>query len=157
MATILLIEDAPGRGFGEAVALEAAGHRVLRCGGGPATFRPCPLLDHTARSLASTADLILFACPLYRPLWGRSYSGAELLHAYRSHPEYGSLPMVVLTAEDPGDVEGTGPLEVAALASWSAAVEAVERLLASALGGRGIPSTKQASTKQALCAPERKR
>jgi CheY-like chemotaxis protein len=152
MATILLIEDAPGRGFGEAAALEAAGHRVLRCGGGPAMFTPCPLLDHTARSLASAADLIVFACPLFRPLWGRSYSGAELLHAYRSHPEYGSLPMVVLTAEDPGQIEGTGAVEVAALTSWSEAVEAVERLLASALGGRCTPSTKQA-----LCTPERKR
>jgi len=152
VATILLIEDAPGRGFGEAAALEAAGHRVLRCGGGPAAFTPCPLLDQTARSLASTAELIVFACPLFQPLWGRSYSGAELLHAYRSHPEYGSLPMVVVTAEDPGHIEGTGPLEVAAATSWGEAVEAVDRLLAAAIGGRGTPSTKQA-----LCTSERSR
>jgi hypothetical protein len=152
MATILLIEDAPGRGFGEAAALEAAGHRVHRCGGGPTTFTPCPLLDHTARSLASEADLIVFACPLFQPLWGRSYSGAELLHAYRSHPQYGSLPMLVVTAEDPGHVDGTGPVGVAAATNWGQVVEAVDGLLASALGGRGAPSTKQA-----LCTPERKR
>lgn len=33
MATILLVEDAPDLSLYEANHLEAAGHRVLRCGG----------------------------------------------------------------------------------------------------------------------------
>ena len=44
MASILLIEDGPGVGRQVTSLLAAAGHRVLRCGGGPTPLAACPLL-----------------------------------------------------------------------------------------------------------------
>jgi hypothetical protein len=46
MASILLIEDGPGLGRQLPSLLAAAGHRVLRCGGGPTPLAACPLLRH---------------------------------------------------------------------------------------------------------------
>jgi hypothetical protein len=44
MATILLVEDGPSVSREIPGLLEEAGHRVMRCGGGPTPLGACPLL-----------------------------------------------------------------------------------------------------------------
>jgi CheY-like chemotaxis protein len=107
MASILLIEDGPGVGRQLTSLLAAAGHRVLRCGGGPTPLAACPLLHQGRCPLADAAELPVFACPLGLPPRGRSYRGIHLLHAYRAHPDYGRLPLV-LVAMAPAGSGGTG-------------------------------------------------
>src|SRR5215207_4170147 len=68
MATILLIEDGPGIGRQLTSLLAAAGHRVLRCGGGPTPLAACPLLRQGRCPLPDAAQLLIFACPLGLPL-----------------------------------------------------------------------------------------
>jgi len=109
MATILLVEDQPDVGLYEAQILEAAGHRILRCMGGPTLFAACPLLRTGRCSLVDQADIIVFSLPMFS-LHGRSYRGEHLLRAYRSHPDYGRLPMVVISIGTPPDLPGRGPL-----------------------------------------------
>ena len=131
MSTILLVEDAPDLTLYEAGLLEAAGHRVLRCGGGPSPFGTCPMMQHSACVLADHADLILFSFRLFPPVTGRRYRGIDLLCAYRSHPRYGKLPMLVVSVGVPEVIEGTGPIEE--VERWSGPrtiLGAVERLLA---------------------------
>jgi hypothetical protein len=132
MAAILLIEDGPGIGGQLPGLLAAAGHRVLRCGGGPTPLAACPLLRQGHCLLADAAELLVFACPLELPLRGRSYRGSHLLAAYRTHPDYGRLPLVLVTIAPPEDLEGTGPTELIATFTDPAAIlAAVHRLLAS--------------------------
>jgi hypothetical protein len=130
MASILLIEDGPGIGGQLPGLLATAGHRVLRCGGGPTPLAACPLLRQGRCLLADAAELLVFACPLDLPLRGRSYRGRHLLRAYRRHPDYGRLPLVLVAIAPPPDLEGTGPIELVDTFTDPAAVlAAVHRLL----------------------------
>src|ERR671912_315148 len=130
MASILLIEDGPGIGGQLPGLLAAAGHRVLRCGGGPTPLAACPLLRQGRCLLADAAELLVFACPLDLPLRGRSYRGRHLLAAYRTHPDYGRLPLALVAIKPPQDLAGTGPTELIDTFTDPAAVlAAVHRLL----------------------------
>lgn len=130
MANILLVEDGPGIGRELPGLLAAAGHRVMHCGGGPTPHAACPLLRQGSCPLADAAELLVFACPLTLPLAGRSYRGIHLLRAYRAHPDYGRLPLVLVAVAPPQNMEGPGPTEVmAALAEPAAVLAAVTRLL----------------------------
>jgi len=139
MATILLVEDIPDLATFEARLLEAAGHRIIRCSGGPAVFGVCPLMRGDDCGIAAPADLILFACRLFAPMPRRSYRGIHLLRAYRSHPVYGRLPFVVVSAGDPGGLEGLGPIEILPKGADPAAViRSVTRML----GASGHPAAE---------------
>jgi CheY-like chemotaxis protein len=129
MATILLVEDgAVGRDLLELLA--AAGHRVVRCGGGPTPLGACLLLRHGRCPLPDAAQLMVFAGTLDLPLPGRSYRGIHLLRAYRAHPDYGRLPLVLVAAEPPQDLRGSGPIElVGTFADPACVLAAVNRLL----------------------------
>jgi hypothetical protein len=130
MATILLIEDGPGLGRQLPGLLAAAGHRVLRCGGAPTPLAACPLLRQGRCPLPEAAELLVFACPLGLPLRGRSYRGIHLLRAYRTHLDYGQLPLVLVAVALPYDLEGPGPTElVDTFADPAAVLAAVNRLL----------------------------
>ena len=130
MATILLIEDGPGIGGQLPSLLAAAGHRVLWCGGGPTPLAACPLLRQGRCPLPDAAELLVFACPLDLPLRGRSYRGRHLLRAYRAHPDYGRLPLVLVAVAPPHDLEGPGSIELVETFTDPAAVlAAVNRLL----------------------------
>jgi hypothetical protein len=131
MATILLVEDAPDLGLFEVALLEAAGHRVIRCSGGPTPFAACPMIRGDACPFADAAQLIIFSCGLVAPIAHRSYRGEHLLRAYRSHVVYGRLPMLVVSVGKPtGVLEGTGPLAfVDKFSSPGAVVGAVGELL----------------------------
>lgn len=130
MANILLVEDTPDLGLFEALLLEAAGHRVLRCSGGPTPFAACPLMRVGSCPVADAADMIVFSCGMVRPLPHRTYRGEHLLRRYRSHPVYGSLPMLLIAPSEPRGLEGTG--RIATVEKFSHprhVVEAAERLL----------------------------
>jgi CheY-like chemotaxis protein len=131
MASILLVEDGPGVGRELTSLLAAAGHRVVRCGGGPTPLAACPLLRQGSCPLPAAAELLVFACPLGLPLRGRSYRGIHLLHAYRAHPDYGRLPLVLVAVAPPQDLQGSGPTEMVGTFTDPAAVlaAAVNRLL----------------------------
>ena len=130
MATILLVEDGATVSREVSYLLGAAGHQVVRCGGGPTPLAACLLLRHGRCPLVDNADLVVFACPLALPLSGRSYRGIHLLRAYRAHPRYGRLPLVLVTIAPPHELEGSGPLEVMQTnAGPAAVVAAVNRLL----------------------------
>ena len=139
MATILLIEDGPGIGGQLPSLLAAAGHRVLLCGGGPTPLAACPLLRQGHCPLADAAELLVFACPLDLPLRGRSYRGIHLLHAYRAHPDYGRLPLVLVAVAPPQDLEGPGPTEMVETFTEPAGVVAAVHRLRSP--GRSPPTT----------------
>lgn len=129
-ATILLVEDAPDLGLYEAKILEARGHHVLRCGGSPRPFGACPMLRYRSCALPNAADAIVFSSHL-GPFWGQTYRGVDLLRAYRSHPAYGRLPMLVVSLGPRPQLDGTGPLEfVDKFSSPRAVLDAVDRLLA---------------------------
>jgi hypothetical protein len=85
-----------------------AGHRVLRCGGGPTPLGACLLLRQGRCPLPDAAELVVFACTLNLPLPGRSYRGIHLLRAYRAHPDYGRLPLVLVAAAPPQNLQGPG-------------------------------------------------
>jgi CheY-like chemotaxis protein len=130
MASILLVEDGPGVGRQLTSLLAAAGHRVLRCGGGPTPLAACPLLRRGSCPLPDAAELLVFACTLPLPLPGRSYRGIHLLRAYRAHPDYGRLPLVLVAVAAPQDLEGPGPTEMVGTFTDPAGVlAAVNRLL----------------------------
>ncbi len=130
MAGILLVEDGPGIGRELTGLLAAAGHRVVRCGGGPTPLAACPLLRQGSCPLPDAAQLLVFACTLGLPLRGRSYRGSHLLRAYRAHPDYGRLPLVLVAVAPPQDLEGSGPTElVGTFADPAAVLAAVNRLL----------------------------
>lgn len=130
MANILLIEDQPDIGLYEAQILEAAGHRIIRCIGGPTLFAACPLLKMGRCSVVDHADVIVFSMPMFA-LRGRSYRGEHLLRAYRSHTDYGRLPMVIVSLGVPEYLPGTGPIErIDKFSPPAAVVAAVERALA---------------------------
>jgi CheY-like chemotaxis protein len=112
MATILLVEDGATVSREVTRLLEAAGHRVVRCGGGPTPLAACPLLRSGRCPFVDSADLLVFACTLTLPLPGRSYRGIHLLRAYRGHPDYGRLPLLLVAVEPPRDLAGAGPIEV---------------------------------------------
>ena len=68
--------------------------------------------------------------PLDLPLRGRSYRGRHLLAAYRTHPDYGRLPLALVAIKPPQDLAGTGPTELVDTFTDPAAVlAAVHRLL----------------------------
>lgn len=130
MANILLVEDTPDLGLFEAILLEAAGHHMLRCSGGPTPFAACPLMRVGSCPVAGAADLIIFSCGMVRPLPHRTYGGEHLLRRYRSHPTYGSLPMLLVGPKEPAGLEGTGRIEVIEKSSSPRRVlDSVERLL----------------------------
>ena len=132
MATILLIEDGPGIGRQLPGLLAEAGHRVLRCGGGPTPLAACPLLRQGRCLLAEAAELVVFACPLDLPLRGRAYRGRHLLRAYRAHPDYRRLPLVLVAIAPPPDLAASGPTELLSTFTNPAAVlAAIHRLLPS--------------------------
>lgn len=138
MATILLVEDQPDLGLFEAGLLEDQGHRVIRCGGGPTPLSACPLMRYGSCALADSADLILFGCGMFA-MRGRTYGGVHLLRAYRAHPDYGRLPMVVVSLGAPDSLEGSGPIErVDKFSAPGAVVAAVNRLLERARARREI-------------------
>lgn len=133
MATILLVEESPDLGLYEAGLLEAAGHRVLRCGGAPTPLGACPMLRYGSCPLPDAADLIVFSCALVVPMRGRVYTGVDLLRAYRAHPVYGRTPMLVVSIGRPEHLGGTGPLQtIRKFSAPDAVTDAVERLLATA-------------------------
>jgi hypothetical protein len=99
MATILLVEDGATLSPEVTRFLQAAGHRVVRCGGGPTPLAACLLLRLGRCALVDGADLLVFACTLTLPLPGRSYRGIHLLRAYRAHSDYGRLPLVLVAVE----------------------------------------------------------
>jgi len=133
VASILLVEDAPDLGLYEASLLEQEGHTVLRCSGGPTPFAACPMMRDGSCPVADAADLIIFSCGVYAPLRHRTYRGVHLLRAYREHPVYGRLPMLVVAVGAPDDLLGSGPIEaVAKFADPKEIVHAVDRLLARA-------------------------
>jgi len=130
MACILLVEDAPDLGLYEARLLEAEGHTVFSCSGGPTPFQACPMMQRGTCPVADAADLIVFSCRLFGPLPHRTYRGLHLLRQYRAHPVYGGLPMLVVAVGAPDDLDGTGPIEqVAKFSDPSDIVDAVDRLL----------------------------
>lgn len=130
MATILLVDCGATVDREVTRLLEAVGHRVVRCGGGPTPLAACLLLRYGRCSLVDSADLLIFACPLALPLPGRSYRGIHLLRAYRAHPDYGRLPLALVAVAAPHNLGGTGPLEVTETHTDPAAVvAAVNRLL----------------------------
>src|SRR6266545_4801604 len=64
------------------------------------------------------------------PLSCRSYRGMHLLRAYRAHPDYGRLPLVLVAVAPPHNLGGAGPIEVVETHTVPAAVvAAVDRLL----------------------------
>lgn len=131
MSTILLVEDAPDLGTYEAYALEAEGHRVLRCGGAPTPLAACPMMRGRPCPLAEAADVIVFSCGLVAPVAGRSYRGVHLLRAYREHRDYGRKPMLVVSVGMPQDLGGSGPLRyVEKFSAPDRVIQAVERLAA---------------------------
>jgi hypothetical protein len=130
MATVLLVEDQPDLGLYEADLIEANGHRVIRCSGGPSIFSACPMMRGHPCSLADSADMILFSCRLIAPIRGRTYRGSHLLRAYRAHPVYGRKPMLIVSVGMRKDVGGTGTIEyVEKFSGPSQVLEAVERLV----------------------------
>jgi CheY-like chemotaxis protein len=130
MASILLVEEGPGVGRQLTGLLAAAGHRVLRCGSGPTPLAACPLLRQGSCPLPAATQLLVFACPLGLPLRGRSYRGIHLLRAYRAHPDYGRLPLVLVAIAPPQDLQGPGPTEVVGtFADPAVVLVAVNRLL----------------------------
>jgi CheY-like chemotaxis protein len=130
MATILLVEDGADVGRELPELLAAAGHRVVRCGGGPTPLGACHLLRQGRCPLPDAAPLLVFACTLNLPLSGRSYRGIHLLRAYRAHPDYGRLPLVLVAAAPPQDLRGSGPIELVGTFSDPAGVlAAVNRML----------------------------
>jgi CheY-like chemotaxis protein len=132
MATILLVDDRATVSLEVTRLLEAGGHRVVRCGGGPTPLAACLLLRYGRCPFVDSADLLIFACTLALPLPGRSYRGIHLLRAYRAHPDYGRLPLVLLAVAPPHDLRGAGPIEVVeTYTDPTAVVAAVNRLLQS--------------------------
>jgi CheY-like chemotaxis protein len=130
MATILLVEDGATVSRQVSCLLETAGHRVVRCGGGPTPLAACLLLRYGRCPLVDSADLVVFACALALPLPGRSYRGIHLLRAYRAHPDYGRLPLMLVAVAPPHHLAGAGPIEVVETHTDSAAVvAAANRLL----------------------------
>lgn len=126
-----MVEEAPGVAFRAAGLLESAGHHVIRCGAGGPPHPACPLLRDGDCGLVCGADLIVFSCPLFLPLPWRTYTGFDIFHAYRTHPRYGRLPMVVVAVGDPGETEGAGRIEVLAPGTEPEdLVRVVDRLLA---------------------------
>jgi CheY-like chemotaxis protein len=130
MATILLVEDGATVSREVTRLLEAAGHQVVRCGGGPTPLAACLLLRCGRCPFVDNANLVVFACALALPLPSRSYRGIHLLRAYRAHPDYGRLPLVLVAVAPPHNLAGTGPVEVVETHTDPAAVvAAVNRLL----------------------------
>lgn len=130
MATILLVEDGATVSRQVSCLLEAAGHRVVRCGGGPTPLAACLLLRHGRCPLVDSAELVVFACVLALPLPGRAYRGIHLLRAYRAHPDYGRLPLVLVAVAPPHHLAGAGPIQVVTThTDPTAVVAAATRLL----------------------------
>jgi CheY-like chemotaxis protein len=129
MAKILVVEDTPDLILYEARLLERAGHRVIRCNGAPSLLSACPMLRFGSCPLPESVDMIVFDCGFAGPMRHRSYNGSHLLRAYRSHPWYGRLPMLLVAPRIPQGIGGTGPIElVGKFSEPRAVVEAVERL-----------------------------
>lgn len=130
MATVLLVEDEPDLGLFEAGLLEAEGHRVLRCSGSPAPFAACPMLRYGSCAVVDSVELILFSCGLFMPIRNRTYRAEHLLRAYRSHPRYGRLPMVVVAIGKVEGLEGAGSLTwVEKFSSPHVVIDAVDAAL----------------------------
>lgn len=131
MTRILLVEEAPDLGAFEARILERDGHVVFRCNGAPSGGGACPMLRTGSCTIADAAEMILFACSLYMPMQGRSYNGMTLLNAYRHHPVYSKLPMLIVTLGAPEHVAGTGPVEIVEkFSDPTRVIEAARRLIA---------------------------
>lgn len=133
MSTVLLVEERPDLGLYETGLLMANGHLVLRCSGGPSPFAACPMLKSGSCPLPDTADLIVYSGAPSAPLRGRTYRGRDLLRAYRRHPVYGRMPMLVVSFEQIDCLEGTGPLaRIEKYSSPAAVVGAIDALLSHA-------------------------
>ena len=133
MATVLVVEDAPDLVLYEARLLEAAGHRVIRCGGAPSPLAACPMLRFGNCPVADAADVIVFDCGMWGPIRHRTYGGLQLARAYRDHQRYGRLPMLVVGEGSAERLGGRGPLEtIPKFSEPRLVVAAVERLLSRA-------------------------
>ena len=131
MATILLVEDVLDIGSYEAGLLEDRGHRVIICRGGPASFSMCPLIRDGSCSIADEADMLLFSSSLYAPVGLQAHTGLHLLRRYRAHPDYGTLPCLVVAVGNPGSLPGSGPIRtIGKFAPAREVVAAVDALLA---------------------------
>lgn len=131
MSTILLVKDVLDLGLVESKRLEAEGHHILRCWGGPTPFAACPMMREGWCALPHAADLIVFSCDMSTPVPHRTYRGVHLLRAYREHPAYGRLPMLVGALGVPDDIGGSGPIQtIETPATPETIVQGVRRLLA---------------------------
>lgn len=136
MSAVLLVEDSPDLVLYESALLRIAGHRVIRCSGGPTPFAACMMLRFGSCPLPDSVDMIIFDCGMVSPIRHRTYRGVHLLRAYRSHVRYGRLPMLVVAPGLPEGLSGTGPIEsIPKFSDPRAVLDAVERLL-----GRAIPA-----------------
>ena len=133
MAVVLLVEDWPDLGIFEAEVLQAQGHTVLRCSGGPSPFAGCPLLRDGACRLADACDVIVVSGWPSMPLRHRTYRERDLIGAYRRHPAYGRKPMLVVSYEPVECSDGSGPIaRIEKDASPAKVLGAVEALLSHA-------------------------
>lgn len=134
MATILVVQDSP-EGLLDQDALAARGHLLRRCWGGATMFAGCPMLKTGACPLPLGADLIVFAPGfLNAPIAHRTYRGIHVLNGYRRHAIYSTLPMLLVSFDDPGPLPGTGPIEVIEpFTQIENVLTAIDRLIARSL------------------------
>lgn len=111
MGNIILIADAAEPAVTLSRWLRLAGEQVWWCAGGPTPFVACPLMRAGECIRPEAADLIVFAYGIGQPVVAhRTYRPVHVLRAYRAHPRYGSLPMLIVGRGAPADLGGGGPL-----------------------------------------------
>lgn len=130
MATVLIVEDEADLAVYEAKLLEDAGHTVVMCGGARTPKGGCSLIRCGACELPETVDLILFSCRLFAPLEGQTSEGARMVRAYRSHPRYSHIPLLVVFVTGSVHLPGTGPIElIGKFNSPTSVLDSVSRML----------------------------
>ncbi|MFA5890240.1 MAG: hypothetical protein WDA27_04685 [Actinomycetota bacterium] len=130
MATVLIVEDEPDLAVYEAKLLEDAGHCVVMCGGSRTPKGGCDLIRCGVCAVPETVDVILFSCRLFAPLEGQTSEGARMIRAYRSHPRYSHIPLLVVFVTGSTHLPGTGPIElIGKFNSPTSVLDSVSRLL----------------------------